>query len=215
MIKKFGFEDFQIKELSLNAQKYFTDTAENKFIKFEGTSDYITKLLRYVEKNNHKNILYFLGTKGCGKSTLLLTFVQYIHSIKQNWGTMYFNVRYLNNLSLVGNKMNLLKESLYLVSNLDELQKFKDYQPFKNIFEISFPIFTIKHFIKEVINNYNNIFLQNKECIVFIIDNFQIENETEVNCLKDIIFMVFFRTKSTFFNKIFSKNIYNNIQLFR
>lgn len=187
LIERFGFEDFQIKELSLNAQKYFADTADNKFIQFEGTSDYTTKLLRYVEKIDYKKILYFLGIKGCGKSTLLLAFVQYIHNLKRDWGTMYFNARYLNNLSLVGNKKNLLKESLYLVSNLDELRKFKEYQPFKNIDEISIPIFTIKHFIKEVIKNYKNIFLEHKECIIFIIDNFQIGNETEVNCLKDII----------------------------
>ena len=187
LIKKFGFVDCQIKELSLNAQKYFADTAENKFIKFNGISDYTTQLLKYVEKIDYKKILYFLGTKGCGKSTFLLAFVQFIHRIKQYWGTMYFNARYLDNLSLVGNKKNLLKESLYLVSNLDELQKFKEYQPFKNIDKISVPIFTIKHFIKEVIKNYNNIFLQNKECIIFIIDNFQVENEAEINCLKDII----------------------------
>lgn len=52
-------------------------------MKYNGNSEYISFLLKYIEKKEYKGILDFLGTKGSGKSTLLLTFVQLIHERKK------------------------------------------------------------------------------------------------------------------------------------
>lgn len=153
LIKNFGFNNFKIKDLSLNASKYFPVTAEKNYIQFQEISDYIYDTLKSLEKNKFKKILYFLGSKGSSKSTLLLTFVQYIHSIYENWGSMYFNIRYLNDLNVDGIKNILLKESLYLFSDLNELNNFQNNFLMRNKLEISEPIYTIKFFITEIIKN--------------------------------------------------------------
>ena len=145
--------------------------------------------LQIIVINKFRSVLYFLGTKGCGKTTLLLTFVQsFLKDNFKRWGTMYFNVRYLKDLSLVDSKKLLLKESLYLFNNIDELNSFKLNHPFKNIYEIVFkqPIQTVKNYIETILEQQKEI-LKKKEGIIFIIDNFDIHDDSEVNCLNKII----------------------------
>ena len=185
LIKDIFFSNYQIKDLSLNSKKYFPNTFENHYIKSKIISDYLQALSKFSLVGTN-NILYLLGTKGCSKSTLLLMFIQTILNLYPNIGCMYFNIRYMNNLSFNKTKMCLLQEALYLLSNTKELDKFKHNYPFKNITELKESINIVKNFIEDIIKNYNNIFPKNKT-IIFIIDNFHIKNEKEVICLKDII----------------------------
>ena len=185
VIKDIFFSDYKIKELNLNSQKYFPNTFENFYIKSNIISNYLDSLSKF-SLTNYNNILYLLGTKGCSKSTLLLMFVQTILNLEKNIGSMYFNISYMNDLSATETKKCLLKEALYLVSNINELDKFKHNHPLKKIEKMQEPICIVKNFIEDIIQNYNNIFPQNKE-IIFIIDNYHIKNDQEVICLKDII----------------------------
>ena len=188
IIKNFGFDEIKIKDLSLNAKIYFPDTYQNIYVKSRNYIKYIRELSKYVETNLYRKISYLLGNKGCSKSTILLTFIQVLHKRKKNWGSMYFNIEALEKLTLIEIKVLLLKEALYLVSNADELNNLKLINLFKEIStDILTPIFTVQYFIHEIIDNYEKIFY-NKEGIVFIIDNFNVNNkENEVICLKKII----------------------------
>ena len=186
LIKDLAFSNYKIKQLSLNSQKYFPDSYEHFFMKSKIISEHIKNLAKFAISNSVIDVLYLLGTKGCSKSTLLLLFVQTILKLKPHFGCMYFNVNYLKTLSLTETKKNLLKEALYLVSDIRELDKFKLFHPFKNIGKISEPINTVKYFIQEIIKYYKDIFNEGK-IILFIIDNFHINGEKEIICLKDII----------------------------
>ena len=187
LIKDIAFSNFKIKELSLNSQKYFPETVENIFIKSKIISNYLSDLSTFANLKDNI-ILYLLGVKGCSKTTLLLIFVQTLLNLDQNQniGCMYFNINYMKNLSLTETKKVLLKEALYLISNPTELNKFKSCHPFKNNIKIQEPIYTVKLFIEDIISNYDKIFM-NSKLIIFIIDNFYINNEKESICLKDII----------------------------
>ena len=94
-IKNFTFDEIKIRDLSLNAKKYFPSTYQNIYVKSRNYIKYIKELSKYVETNSFRGISYLLGPKGCSKSTILLTFIQDFIKRKKNWGSMYFNIKTL------------------------------------------------------------------------------------------------------------------------
>ena len=193
LVKEFGFKEIKINNLSLNAKKYFPNTYNSDYFKTNIYIEYNKNLVRYVEINTYKRVLYLLGTKGCSKTTLLLTFIQNYLERVTSWGSMYFNIKTLENLSLTETKKLLLKEALYLVSNTNELYNLKSIKLFRKLAsDVSSPIYTVEYCIKEIIENYDNIFIK-KDGIIFIIDNFNINNKNSehIICLKKIIEYIF------------------------
>ena len=168
-----------ISDLSLNACLYYPEN-KNDIINFKLLNKYFDELKKIL--CSERNVTYLSGPKGTSKSLFLLNFSFELNEI-EHVPLLYINYRELMKLTPNQKKSIFNKEVIYLFFNenyLNDFYKSKSYGEINEKGLISF----LYDFILNLLRIYENTF---NKYILFVIDNFDDEDENTVKILKNII----------------------------
>ena len=168
-----------ISDLSLNTSFYYPKNNSDE-INYNILSKYFDDLKGKL--CSERNIIYLAGPKGTSKSLFLINFSFELNKI-ENVPLLYINYRELLNLTPNKRKNIFKKEMIYLFFNENSLNYFYKSKPYGEIKVKGFMYF-LYNFILNLLNIYENTF---NKYILCVIDNFDEENESETQILKNII----------------------------
>lgn len=209
-----------LKDLSIEAYKYYNEYSNNKFYYFNEYEDICEKFIEYLD-GDYSQVLYLFGPKGNSKSTFLLYCINYFKERGTDFRTLYFNIRFLRDKNFYEIKNILSHELLYLFENEKEMEEIAKKKIFhliygNDIFELIYSF--ISNLIKAL-----NIDIKSDRKIIFILDNIFCNNEEKDNlikiinltnsCFKQNKFIL--SGKGAFFNKkfieLFKNGYYENL----
>ena len=171
-----------ISDLSLNASLYYPEN-KNDAINYKMLYKYFDefeKILCY-----DRNVIYLSGPKGTSKS-LFLMYYTFEQNQLNKFPLLYINYKELMKLTPNQRKNTFIKEMIYLFFDENSLNDFYKSKPCGEINTKGLISF-LYDFIINLLRIYENIF---NKYILFVIDNFDEEDENEVKILKNIISLV-------------------------
>ena len=171
-----------ISDLSLNASLYYPEN-KNDAINYKMLYKYFDefeKILCY-----DRNVIYLSGPKGTSKSLFLMNYTFEQNQLNK-FPLLYINYKELMKLTPNQRKNTFIKEMIYLFFDENSLNDFYKSKPCGEINTKGLISF-LYDFIINLLRIYENIF---NKYILFVIDNFDEEDENEVKILKNIISLV-------------------------
>ena len=171
-----------ISDLSLNTSSYYPENSSD-VINYKILSKYYHELDKILCSD--RNVIYLAGPKGTSKSLCLINFSFELNKINKI-PLLYINYRELVKLTSNERKNIFKKEMIYLFFNENSLTYFYNNKPLGEI-KTKRLIKFLYDFILNLLNIYENTF---NHYILFVLDNFDEEDEDEVQMLKNIISLV-------------------------
>ena len=179
---RYSQKDKLISDLSLNASLYYPEN-KNDAINYKILNKYFDefeKILCY-----DRNVTYLSGPKGTSKSLFLMNYTFEQNQLNK-FPLLYINYKELMKLTPNQRKNTFIKEMIYLFFDENSLNDFYKSKPCGEINTKGLISF-LYDFIINLLRIYENIF---NKYILFVIDNFDEEDENEVKILKNIISLV-------------------------